>query len=400
MAPASIRPLTRRDIPHVVDLYRAVFPANPSVHRRHLETYLAEVFFENPWRDPALPSLVYEDSATGRIAGFLGVLPRPMLCNGRPIRAAVSTSFIVAPSARHTLAAIELLRRFFGGPQDLSLTDAANDASRHIWERLGGVTAILYSLRWTRILRPYGYTMHLAREKRSPLRLLRLPLDPIGRALDTAAGWLRPNRFPQAARSLHSEHPDPDLLLECQRRFWSSERLQPIYAPESFKWLLEMAERKRQYGPLRTRVVRDGRGNPLGWWLYYLQSGGISRVLQLGASGDSAHEVLADLFHDAWRNGSVAISGRLQPRLTQHLSLSHCVLTAATWMLLHARDPHLVEIVCRGDAVLTPLEGEWWTSFLELVPAEDADPLSATDELPPGRAAAIAAPPARRWGHG
>lgn len=72
----------------------------------------------------------------GRILGFLGVMPRPMLFNGQLIKAAPSSQFIVAPESRSV--GVMLLRAFFEGPQDLSLTDEANSISRKLWEKIGG----------------------------------------------------------------------------------------------------------------------------------------------------------------------------------------------------------------------------------------------------------------------
>jgi hypothetical protein len=367
MGPGHVRPFALDDAAQVAGLYAAVFPGNAGVAPGELERYLADVFLRNPWHDPCLPSLVYE-TGDGSIIGFLGVIPRPMVWHGRPVRAAVTSSFIVAPWARHSLAGIELLRTLFAGPQDLSLTDAANDSSRTIWERLGGSTALLYSLRWTRLLRPYRYAAQLAREKRSPLGFLSLPFEPAGRSADTILARLRPNRFPQLVRGLVDEPLDAELLVTWHAQLSGAEALQPLYTPQAMRWLLRMAEAKRQYGPLRRRLVRDRRGAVLGWWLYYLQRGGVSRVLQFGATDHSVHQVLAHLFHDAWRCGSAAISGRLQPRFIQALSLNYCSLKPATWTLVHSKTPDLLHDICRGHALLTWLEGESWTRFLELVP--------------------------------
>src|SRR5581483_7581848 len=98
-------------------------------------------------RPSGITSLVFEENS-GEITGFLGVVPRPMSFNGRPVRAAISSQFIVAPARRSTLAAVKLLQAFVSGPQDLSIADEANDASRKLLGSLGGSTALLYSLYW------------------------------------------------------------------------------------------------------------------------------------------------------------------------------------------------------------------------------------------------------------
>ncbi len=52
------------------------------------------------------------------------------------------------------IVAVRLARAFLEGPQDLSISDEASDVARKIWEGLGGTTALLRSLHWTRPLRP------------------------------------------------------------------------------------------------------------------------------------------------------------------------------------------------------------------------------------------------------
>src|SRR5438093_7865384 len=151
----QVRPFVEKDIPQVADLHRRVFPTGDHLScrmERSYTSYFREIFLNNPWYDEDLPSLVYQDS-DGAIVGFLGVMPRWMSVRGRPIQAAISSQFIVEPDRRSTLAAVQLTKAFLSGPQDLSIADEANDSSRRLWHRAGGVTARLYSLYWRRLLR-------------------------------------------------------------------------------------------------------------------------------------------------------------------------------------------------------------------------------------------------------
>src|SRR5438093_9236556 len=86
-AEGRVRPMTEDDLPEVVGLYERVFRRGAAGSARPVGEYLREILFRNPWRDETLPSLVYEE-APGRIAGSLGVMPRDMILQGRPIRAA------------------------------------------------------------------------------------------------------------------------------------------------------------------------------------------------------------------------------------------------------------------------------------------------------------------------
>src|SRR5437016_2379146 len=120
-----------------------------------MTAYFERIFFQNPWVDADLPSLVYEDE-TGRVGGFVGVVPRRMLFRGEPIRVAVTTQLMVAPRYGGQVGR-RLMSRLLAGPQELSITDDANDAARRLWESLGGECSPIYGLRWTRPLRPCCY---------------------------------------------------------------------------------------------------------------------------------------------------------------------------------------------------------------------------------------------------
>ena len=141
----QILPCTREHIPGVVALLAEGGAADPDALARYLE----DVYLDNPWYDPELPSLVCADGG-GRVDGFLGVVARPMaLRGGQAIRAAASSNFRVrgGPGApRNPLIAMRLLKRFFEGAQDLSVANGANPLSKKIWEGCGrGLGAALQS---------------------------------------------------------------------------------------------------------------------------------------------------------------------------------------------------------------------------------------------------------------
>jgi len=146
-----------------------------------------------------LSSLVYEEG-TGKIGGFLGVMLRPMWMRDRLIRTAVSSQFIVEPESRFELAGVQLLKVFLSGPQDLSLADEANDASRSIWEQLGGSTTLLASIHWTCVLRPAQYVRQRLAQHRllEPLAFLSTPFCD---AVDSVSARAPHHPFYRAARA-------------------------------------------------------------------------------------------------------------------------------------------------------------------------------------------------------
>src|ERR1035441_4638884 len=117
-----------------------------------LPKYLCDIFLANPWASPETPTLVYLEG--GKIVGMVGVLPRPMEFRGKPIVAVTTTQFMVHPEFRGP-AAIQLLRRVFQGPQDMTWTDGAAEEVSGLWTALGGYPASLYAFNWIRILRPF-----------------------------------------------------------------------------------------------------------------------------------------------------------------------------------------------------------------------------------------------------
>src|SRR5438045_953852 len=251
-----IRPFTPDDIPQVVDLHRRVFPGN-SFSTRELEMHFRHLFFENPWYDEHLPSLVYQEEA-GTICGFYGVIPRRMRMQGRPIRAVVSSQFMVDPSVRNRLAAVELQRTFFAGPQDLSFTDGANDASRRIWEGLGGLTAFPYGVHWTRLLRPARYFLDRW-EDRGLSSATRLCVRPLSALADFFVARRHKSPFHQSEQSPEEDF-SCETLLEHLPRFAVTKSLCPDYDESSLRWLLQQASEKQWHGKLRKALVRNEAG--------------------------------------------------------------------------------------------------------------------------------------------
>src|SRR2546428_8426483 len=90
--------------------------------------------------------------------------------------------------------------------------------------------------------------------------------------------------------------------------------LQPMYDARTLDWLLEQTARKTRVGPLRARAVLDGERRLIGWYLYYLRTGGVSEVVQLAARNGSFAPLLPRLLARAWRHGAAALRGRPAPR--------------------------------------------------------------------------------------
>ncbi|HXI21420.1 MAG TPA: hypothetical protein VNH46_10055, partial [Gemmatimonadales bacterium] len=92
--------------------------------------------------------------------------------------------------------------------------------------------------------------------------------------------------------------------------------------------------------------------------------GGVGDVIHLGAVRDQAAAVLDLLFAEAFREGVVALRGRLEPLwLPALLSRGASLVHTGAWTLLHTRRPEIAAAVLAGDAMLTRLERETWLNF-------------------------------------
>jgi hypothetical protein len=360
---ATIRVFAEDDIPAAVGLLGRVYPQYRWSSQAACESYFREMLFDNPWRDPELPSWVAEEN--GRICGYYAVLPRPMLFRGRPIRVAVGSQFAVDPDQRNSLTALQLVKACLSGPQDLTLTDGATDVARRMWIGIGGTAPVLYSLHWTRPLRPVRYVLSLLEQRgRFPLPLT-FAARPLAAMADGLAVRLRANRLLREKTELAEEALDPATMLAHLSEVSNGTALQPLYDARSLAWLFEQTARNTHLGRLRARSVLDGERRLLGWYLYYLREGRVSEVVQVAAREDSFDRVLRRLLADAWRLGAAALHGRVDPRFAKELSHRHCWFRMeAPWTLVHSRNADILAAIRQGDAFLSRLQGEWWMRFL------------------------------------
>lgn len=355
-----VRELTEDDVPAVVGLFEQVYPEHRWRSREGCERYFREMFFANPWRDLELPSWVAEEH--GAAVGFCGVLPRRMLFGSRPLRVAVASQFMVHPDWRHSLVALQLVKRSLSGPQDMLVSDGANDTVRGLLLTVGGTVPMLHNLDWTRLLRPARYALDLLGRRRGRGPLYFAARAPCALA-DAVAARVPPNDFDREDEALSDEPLDADVMLRHLPAVVNGD-LHTQYDRDSLAWMMGEAARKTRHGRLRARAVLE-RGRLLGWFIYYACSGAINEVLQVAACNGGYDRVLCRLFRDAWRQGATAVRGRLDPVHLEQLSDRHCWMRReGAWTLIHSRHPDLLAAIERGAAGISRLEGEWWQRFI------------------------------------
>jgi hypothetical protein len=361
---SGVRPFVAADASEVARLYGGIAAGCDTVDSVGLESlcaYIKRVFVENPSCDATLPSLVYEHD-DGRIVGFLGVIPRWMSINGQRVRVAVGSQFRGDPTSRTAVVGLELAKAFLAGPQDISISDEADDLTRKIWEGLGGTTALLHSIHWTRPLRPARLALSFLR-KRTALAPLVAVADPPARIVDLLATHLRQSHLYQCAPSVSVDDEPEDVLLARWPEFADSGALHVEYDATTFRWLLEQCA-SRKTGTLRKAVIRNGQ-QIMGGYLVHLGSDGMADVLLIVAKPDSIRDVLDCLFYELWRRGAIAVNGRLEPRFMQAFSDKYCFFhRRGPWMLVAARKPELLRLFVDTTAALfSRLDGEWCLGF-------------------------------------
>lgn len=356
-----VRPLAENDIPQIANLYWTVLRERKGKPGLAVQSFLHELYFKNPWIDDRLPSLVYDEG--GKVAGFLGVIPRKMCLNGEPLRIAYGGNFVVHPDFRNTLAGLHLLRTYMAGPQDLSQTDSANDISRTLLERLGFTTILPYSLHWLRLLRPARCaTYAISRVTDNALvASLDFASQPFCDIVDRFATKVSASPFRQCESSLHATDLDVETLLKCLTQFRQGYSFWPDYDASSLTWLLAFMQKiKGQNEDLRRVLLRDDNGDIVGWYIYYRTRGQFGDVVQLGGEKKRIKQVLDHIFYDAWSHGMIGMHGTVERQFMADFSLRNCFFTCrGGWTVAHSRKPQILQLLNRGDAFLSRLDGEW-----------------------------------------
>jgi hypothetical protein len=362
---AGVRPLVEGDVSTVADLVWKVLHEQAGPAPSALTTYIDQLFLRNPWVQEDIRSLVYEDS-DGKVRGFFGVVPRFMSIEGKTIRMAFGSNFVVETGSRASFAAMQLVSAFMKGPQDVSITDSATEGARQLLRSLGFTVVPIYSLLWARPLRPSLYALHgVARLKKSKaISTLGTLASPFCHAIDSVAATMKVSPFRQTASLLHEEPLDAETLLQCLARIPGKHSYVPQYDRDSLEWVLKFVETRNAYGSLRKVLLRDDKQKICGWYIYGLNPGGVGEVLQIGVEGASVGKVLDHLFHDAWQHDLIGLHGRQEPQFMEELTQrSSFFLRNGSWTLIHSRTPELSGPIFSGNAFFSRLDGEGCLRF-------------------------------------
>jgi len=163
--------------------------------------------------------------------------------------------------------------------------------------------------------------------------------------------------------------------------------LRPVVDEAAAAWLWNRLNFvARGAGPSRQTLVLSQNGEPLGWYVYQWKPGRIARVTQLVARPDAQREVFGHLLRTLKQANIPGAVGRLQPEFLQVLSDNGCLFRRRSRrVLIHSRNPEILDAFQSGDAFLSLLDGEGavqlWNDPLDalrLAATSDASRLSVS----------------------
>lgn len=347
---SGIRPFEPADVPAAVALFERMQQSGSSL--AGLEALYRALLFEDPWADPELPSLVYEDE-NGELAGYITRCTRRFRFDAEPVRLSTTIHFFVDPAVRRKAVGALLSARLLGGAQDASHTEGPTEATLRMWRSMRGEILRLESLEWTRVLRPAAYWGdRLGGGAARAGRALAAPLDKL---LGKVAGGGEP-RLPRGVRD---EPLTPALMVAHLAELTDWARLRPDYDEPYLRFLFGQLEQTSSYGDVSARLVRRD-GAVIGWHVGFVRAGGHFDVLQVAGRPEDMPDLFDALLAHAWQAGAVAVRGRLDAPLAEAVTRDRSILRAGTAVLLRARAPELPLAALRGQAQLSRLDSNVW----------------------------------------
>ncbi|ATU93874.1 hypothetical protein [Phyllobacterium zundukense] len=357
---SEIRNITPRDIPAVANMFWGMFKTEKTSVPQSLVDYLSKLYLNPSRGDSDIISQVHIRS-DGVLNGFIGSIPLRMSLDGSLVRAAICGPLMVEDHAADPLAGARLLRAFLAGPQDVSLSETANETSRIMWSKLRGTVLPTYSLEWVRVFRPAAFAIELAAGRFHGMRLLAplaVPLDALGFKL---ASRSHPESAPGSeVNGFTDSDIDCDALVGIIPSLVERFGLRPAWEASDLRDILDGATPKSTYGPMHCRVVRARHGAPIGAYLYHGSPGRIARVLQILAMKEREGAVLDCLLDHARALGAVAIRARTQPYLLQAMMVRQGLFFQRSSTVVHSRDARVLSAFSDGNAFFNGLAGEAW----------------------------------------
>lgn len=270
-AQGIIRPFARQDAAAVAALFKIAMEGNDAPAGDDLTSYFRRHYLEGPFADPDIPALVHL-GPNGEIDGFGGRVVQSFRFRDRVLKAAIIGTLMVRDHGKSPMAGARLLKAMKDGPQDLTLSETAGDASLAMWRQLRGDVLERHSLDFIRVLKPARYAVELLSARIRAARLL-APLAALpDRALAAKAGPLRwtglPNGF-RPERGVRAGEIGQDDFAALFVQFTEASEGFPLWPGNSLAGVIAEAMEKRAYGNAYLRAVTTGSGKPVGAFLLH-----------------------------------------------------------------------------------------------------------------------------------
>ena len=352
-----IKNCTIDDLPEVIKIHNEIyFPKERRVSQGLLD-YYKTVFFQTPWHNDDISSLVFRNKHD-EIIGFAGVIARQMHYRGKIINVAVPHRLMVSPSRGEAFAAPRLIRHVLSGPQDLSLADSANDGGRKVWEGAGGKIAVLYSMDWIRPIQPFAYGAVLFSQKMNRFGLK--SLTRVGQLVDALgpAGFLNKN-ISEGEFTTHEA--GDDQTFDCMTKLSKGYELSPRYGRKDWKWLIRFQRNNEHRGSFKSFVVSANKNRTIGAFAFYVKNNKQGEVMFLLAHQKARNQVFRCLLNEARKQDLVSLSGKMDPQFFDCYTKNRCLLIHNhNWGAFHTKNEELANSIYRGEAFISNMEGEMW----------------------------------------
>lgn len=360
----SIRPFTAEDAPIVASIVLRAFQHTDRTPPQGMVDYIREVYLQKPWYDPEIASRVFV-RPNGRIIGFVGVTPLPMIVDGRRIRTAMTSSLSVDDRVADPMIGPRLLRDVRSGPHEAVLSDRSNEIAVSLSKSLKSHVFRDYSLDWFKVLRPGALAVDRIAERFGPFRLLQplaRPLD--DRLLKRGAASPEPRwGVPFQMRGAHLYRDEAigiEQVLDLLPRFLDAYPMRPDLSRESWRSIIVDSSRRSLVGAFHSRLVLNRDNEPVGLFLYNGRAGRIAEIVQILAVPGREGAVIDRALAHAVGIGAVAIRGRAQPALLDALIERRVAFGADLYTVVYSRDADVLRHFRQGTAFYTGIAGEHW----------------------------------------
>jgi hypothetical protein len=357
----AVRALAEGDIPQIAGLYWNYMRLRKGPPPSALVSLFHELYFESPFTSSDFASLVYDIPDHG-IVGFLGGSVRQMSVCGKPMRVMFGGNLVVHPEYRSGLVAPRLVNTFRSNRYDIAMVDSANNISKQILQRMGYEVVPALNIHWRRPLRPVQYGIYGVSVAATSSTLGRMAqvAQPLCRVADAVVSRIPANPFRQREPRLQGMDLDLETHLNCMVQFRQGYSIWSEYSLESLGWLTNWMERQAFRGVLRKIVLQDRNQKIVGWYLYYAKRGAVGEVVQIGGFPNSTKDILDHLFWDAQQQGVIGLHGVVDSRRIPDFSDRGCFFTCrGGWTFATSPNPEVMQLLERGEAFLSRLDGEW-----------------------------------------